>query len=128
MSSEEESAIALVDRFFRSFERGDFETIGELYGPRAVVWHNDGRGDQSRGENIAVLRWLHEKIADLRIEVRRRSFVDGGVFQFHVLRGHLADGRLFALDVAMYVRVHDDHIERIEEYFDCTAAAKTLVE
>jgi len=40
------------------------------------------------------------------------------VIQQHILRGRLANGQEVSLPAAMYLRVQDGHVTRIEEYLD----------
>ena len=40
------------------------------------------------------------------------------MIQQHILRGRLANGQEVSLPAAMYLRVQDGHVTRIEEYLD----------
>jgi ketosteroid isomerase-like protein len=108
----------LVVRFFTALEAGDIETLREIYAPDAVIWHNDDLIEQPVEENLRVLRGLHRVVSGLRYDVIRRVPAPDGVLQQHVLRGRLPDGAEVALHAAMYLRVGDGHITRIEEYLD----------
>ena len=46
------------------------------------------------------------------------GFGSDGVLQQHVLRGSLPDGTEVELHAAMYLRVKDGQVARIEEYLD----------
>ncbi|MEV6900016.1 nuclear transport factor 2 family protein [Amycolatopsis sp. NPDC051372] len=115
---ETKTNISVVDDFFRAVERGDIDTARALYAQDAVIWHNDGAGEQDREANLAVLRLFSTAIRGLRFDVSRRVDVGDGVFQQHVLRGQLPNGEESALDIAMYLAVSGGKITRIEEYFD----------
>jgi ketosteroid isomerase-like protein len=65
-----------------------------------------------------VLQGLHRVVSGLRYDLVRRMSAPDGVLQQHVLRGRLPDGTEMALHAAMYLRVRDGHITRIEEYLD----------
>ncbi|MEU4674897.1 nuclear transport factor 2 family protein [Amycolatopsis sp. NPDC023774] len=118
--------ISVVDDFFQAVERGDIDTVRALYAQDAVIWHNDGAGEQGREANLAVLRLFSTAIRGLRFDVSRRVDVGGGVFPQHVLRGQLPDGEECALDIAMYLAVSGGKITRIEEYFDVAGATQII--
>lgn len=116
--------LEVVRQMFEAMERGDTARMSELYSPVATIWHNDGHGDQSASDNIALLSAFHQVISDLRYDVKRRFAVAGGVFQSHVARGTLPDGEGFAVDAAVYLGVADGRVTRVEEYFDPRSLAK----
>lgn len=105
-------------RFFAALEAGDIATLREIYAPDAVIWHNDDLVEQPVAENLRVLQGLHRTVSGLRYDILRRVPAPDGVLQQHVLRGTLPDGTEVALHAAMYLRVRDGHITRIEEYLD----------
>jgi len=59
-----------------------------------------------------------DRIEFLTADIVRRVPAADGVLQQHVLRGTLPNGQPVALHAAMYLRVRDGHITRIEEYLD----------
>jgi len=107
-----------VIRFFAAIEAGDIDTVREIYSPDALIWHNDDLIEQSVADNLKVLAALHKVVSGLRYEIVRRVPADDGVIQQHVLRGTLPDGQEVALHAAMYLRVRDGQVTRIEEYLD----------
>lgn len=112
------SITGTVIRFFAAIEAGDIETVRAIYSPDALIWHNDDLIEQNVTDNLKVLAALHKAVSGLRYEVIRRALTDDGVIQQHVLRGTLPDGQEVALHAAMYLRVEDGHVTRIEEYLD----------
>lgn len=120
------SRVKLVDEFFATVERGDFEQMRKIYSPDAVIWHNDGRDEQTVDENIAAVSALYGAVRGLRYDVTRRTeTADGGVFAQHVLRVELPNGQELAIDAAMYIRTDGVSIARIDEYVD-TAVVNDL--
>jgi uncharacterized protein len=107
-----------VVRFFAALEAGDIETLREIYAPDAVIWHNDDLIEQPVEDNLRVLQGLHKAVSGLHYEIIRRAPAADGVIQQHVLRGTLPNGAAVALHAAMYLRVQDGHVARIEEYLD----------
>jgi uncharacterized protein len=107
-----------VIRFFAALEAGDTDTLREIYSPDAVIWHNDDLIEQPVDENLKVLQGLHKAVSGLHYEIIRRVPAQDGVIQQHVLRGTLPNGQEVALHAAMYLRVEDGHVTRIEEYLD----------
>ena len=108
----------LVVRFFAALEAGDIAALREIYAPDAVIWHNDDLIEQAVEDNLRVLAGLHKVVSGLRYDIVRRVPAPDGVLQQHVLRGRLPDGAEVELHAAMYLRVADGHITRIEEYLD----------
>jgi ketosteroid isomerase-like protein len=113
-----EDAVGTVVRFFAALEAGDIETVRSIYSPDALIWHNDDLIEQPVEDNLKVLAGLHKAVSNLRYDVIRRVPADDGVIQQHVLRGSLANGQEVALHAAMYLRVRDGQVTRIEEYLD----------
>ena len=107
-----------VTRFFAAIEAGDIDTVRAIYSPDALIWHNDDLIEQPVQDNLKILAGLHRAVSDLRYDVIRRAVTDDGVIQQHVLRGTLAGGQEVELHAAMYLRVSDGHVTRIEEYLD----------
>ena len=114
----EETPEATVIRFFAALEAGDIETVRSIYSPDALIWHNDDLIEQPVEDNLKVLAGLHKAVTGLRYEIVRRVPAADGVIQQHVLRGTLPNGADVALHAAMYLRVADGHVTRIEEYLD----------
>ena len=79
-------AFEVGERFFSAIEAGDMETVGEVYHPDAVVWHNsDGldRGErgQSREEKVALLAVLTELVSDWKYDVWFPEATESGLVQ-----------------------------------------------
>ena|SRR3984957_15869284 len=111
-------SVEVVERFFAALEAGDIDTVRAIYSPDALIWHNDDLIEQGVDDNLKVLAGLHKAVSGLRYEIVRRVPAADGVIQQHVLRGSLPDGQPVALHAAMYLRVEDGHVTRIEEYLD----------
>ncbi len=114
-----------VSRFFAAIEAGDIDTVRAIYSPDALIWHNDDLIEQPVDDNLKVLAGLHKALSGLRYDVVRRAELPDGVLQQHVLRGTLANGQEVELHAAMYLRVQDGHVTRIEEYLD--SARRTTI-
>lgn len=79
-------AFGVGERFFSAIEAGDMETVGEVYHPDAVVWHNsDGsdRGErgQSREGNVALVPLLTELVSNWKYEVWFPEATESGLVQ-----------------------------------------------
>ncbi|MTD56556.1 hypothetical protein [Amycolatopsis pithecellobii] len=57
-----EAGLVVAERFFRSFESGDFQTLERILAVDAKIWHNDGNGEQSRADNLETLKLIHANI------------------------------------------------------------------
>lgn len=119
--------LRVVETFFACAKHGDFDGMRGYFAPNATVWYNNGRPEQTVGENIAFVSAVASALSGgLSYEVTRRAVTEDGVFSQHVMRGELLDGTEVRLDVVMFLRVADDRIHRIEEYFDSAQADKLL--
>lgn len=108
----------VADRFLGAIEKGDIETIRELYSPDFTIWHNFTDQDASADEHLAVLRWISDNVAGLRFENVRRWFLPGAFLQQHVVQGRDDQGNEINCPAILKVDVRDRQIMRIEEYFD----------
>ncbi|MEV0012092.1 nuclear transport factor 2 family protein [Streptomyces sp. NPDC047973] len=108
---------AIADRFFDAVSRGDVATLADLYSAEVAVWHNYDDAEQTREESLRLLGRLHRKVGPMRYEQVRRTVLDDGFVQQHVVE--LA-GMAAGLRMPAMLRVHCDgrHIHRIEEYVD----------
>jgi len=116
-----ESISDLAERFFAAISRGDLAEVEACYTPDATIWHNYDQIDQARADNLKVLGWLVRTLPDVAYTEVRRSVVDDGFVQQHVLRATAPGGPLV---VPAMMRIacaeHDGElrIARIEEYLD----------
>jgi hypothetical protein len=112
-----EGVSALADRFFAAVSRGDLAELEALYSPDVTVWHNYDDVDQTREESLRLLSWLAAKAGPLRYVDVRRTVLDDGFVQQHVVE---LGGRCEGIRMPAMLRVFcdDRHIRRIEEYVD----------
>ena len=114
----------VADRLFAAIEAGDLEAVRALYAPGAVVWHNTDGAEQTAEENLTVLRWVIDHLADRRYEEVRRSPTASGFVQQHVLRCTRADGERVEVPACLVVTVAGGRITRLEEYLDSAHVAR----
>jgi ketosteroid isomerase-like protein len=115
---ETDANLGLAERLFAAIVAGNVEAVRNIYSPDARVWHNFDGVEQTVDENLRVLRWLVRNVSNLRYEEIRRRRTDDGFVQQHVLRGTSRSGQQLNLAACMICTVKDDHITRLEEYFD----------
>lgn len=113
-----EGCFDLAERLIAAIVAGDVEAVRAIYSPDARIWHNFDDLEQTVDENLRVLRWLVRNVANLRYEDIRRQRTERGFMQQHVLRGTTDDGRPVELPAVLICTVENDHITRLEEYFD----------
>ncbi len=116
----------LADRIFAAIEAGDVENVASLYADDAVIWHNTDQVEQSKAANVAVLGWLVRNTASREYREVRRSIIDDGFVQQHVLHIEFGDGRSADLPACLVVRVAGDKITRLDEYLDGAMVAATF--
>jgi ketosteroid isomerase-like protein len=116
----------LADRFFAAIEAGDVESVASCYADDAVIWHNTDQVEQPKADNLAVLGWLVKNTVRREYREIRRSIIDGGFVQQHVLHIEFDDGRAGELPACLVVQVADDRITRLDEYIDGASVADTF--
>ena len=109
--------VTVADEMFAAIEKGDVDAVGALYAPDIVVWHNTDGIEQTAEQNLRILRWLVDNLADRSYdEVRRRDYDDGFVQQ-HVLR-FTYNGTRCEIPACIVATTADGRITRIDEYLD----------
>ena len=114
----------VADRLFAAIEAGDLDAVRALYAPDAVIWHNTDGSEQTVEENLRVLRWVVDHLADRRYEDVRRSPTDTGFVQQHVLRCTRPDGVRVEVPACLVVTCGAGRITRLEEYLDSAHIAR----
>lgn len=112
----------LADRFFGAVSAGDMDIVRDTYTPDAQIWHNFDNAVQTREDNLQLLSWVSANWVNFRFEDVRRHAIDGGFVQQHVMRGESLEGKPFESPSILVVSVSDDHITKIDEYFDPSQA------
>ncbi|MFD4637637.1 DUF1684 domain-containing protein [Lentzea sp. NPDC058436] len=107
---------AKAHTYLRHLENREWSEARAMCSAEATVWHNDGKGDSTIGENIAGMEAQIEPIASMRYEITRQFEQPGEVLQQHVVNVATKDGALFKVDAAVYFRFENGLITRIEEY------------
>jgi hypothetical protein len=110
----------VADRFFGAVEKGDVDTVKEIYSPDARIWHNFDNYASTREENLGVLKWVGNHVEGFRFEEVRRYYLPGAFLQQHVIRGRDEAGNEINCPAILKVDVQGDNIMRIEEYFDAS--------
>jgi ketosteroid isomerase-like protein len=114
---------ALADRVFGAIEAGDLDRVAALWADDIEVWHNTDGVVQTKAQNLATLQWFVDRTTARRYEVLERHATTSGFVQRHVLHLDLPNGAGARLDAALFVRVHDGQVTRIDEYLDAAQVA-----
>jgi ketosteroid isomerase-like protein len=113
---------ALATRFFAAIQAGDIDTVAATYADDAVIWHNFDQVEQGRDDNLRTLAFVIRAVSERRYDDVRRTVLDDGFVQQHVLRGTTAGGPL-EVPAMMRVWVSDHRITRLDEYLDTAQVA-----
>ncbi|HXC49745.1 MAG TPA: nuclear transport factor 2 family protein [Candidatus Limnocylindrales bacterium] len=111
----------IASEFFAAIERGDLESVRDIYAPDAQIWHNVTRRTQTRDENLRLLGLFIARVTDRRYEIQSREFFAGGFVQRHLLHGTSASGEKLELPACLVVHFAEGRIERLYEYLDSAA-------
>jgi len=114
----------VADRLFGAIEAGDLDAVRALYAPDAVVLHNTDGVEQTVEQNLRVLRWVVDHLADRRYEEVRRSSTEQGFVQQHVLRCTRSDGARVEVPACLVVTCDGGRITRLAEYLDSGHVAR----
>ena len=114
----------VADQLFAAIEEGDLDAVRALYAPDAVIWHNTDGVEQSVEQNLGVLRWVVDHLADRTYEEVRRFPTASGFVQQHVLRCTRRDGVRAEVPACLVVTCDDGRITRLEEYLDSAHVAR----
>lgn len=125
MSSRAEM-LAVAERLFVAMEAGDLSMIRSLFVAETRVWHNTDRIEQSREEHLASLAALIGGSHSRTYEIVRREFIHGGFMQQHVLRVESHASETFDVPVCVIGLVEDDHVIRLDYYWDSAQAGAML--
>jgi len=112
-----------AERFVGAIQSGDTATVRACYAPDAKLWHNTDNIEQTVDQNMKVLDWFIRTLPDRNYRVVRREALADGFLQQHVLEATLPDGRKWALDACVVVRIENGVIVRLDEYMDSAPAA-----
>ncbi|MBF6350971.1 nuclear transport factor 2 family protein [Nocardia flavorosea] len=103
-------------RFLRNLEILDFDSMRAMCTDTAVVWHNDGTGDQPIAEKLSRLESLSGQVLSLEYEIVRQFCRPPEVLQQNILRLRLEGGTASEIHSATYFRFDGSLIDRMEEY------------
>jgi ketosteroid isomerase-like protein len=109
--------VSVADELFTAIEKGDVDAVRALYAPDIVVWHNTDGIEQTAEQNLRILRWLVDNLADRSYDDVRRRDYDGGFVQQHVLR-FTYNGTRCEIPACIVASTAEGHITRIDEYLD----------
>jgi len=112
-----------AERFVGAIQSGDTATVRACYAPDAKLWHNTDNIEQTVDQNMKVLDWFIRTLPDRNYRVVRREALADGFLQQHVLEATLPDGRKWAMDACVVVRIENGVIVRLDEYMDSAPAA-----
>ena len=118
----------VANRLFGAIERGEYETVDEMWGDDVTVWHTGDSQDNDRVRALKVIRWFMNVTSTRSYEILDRQLFAGGFVQQHILRARRADDEVsIEMQVCIVVKVNAEGlITRIDEYFDPTDMAPLM--
>lgn len=109
----------VATRLFGAIERGEYQTVADMWADDVLVWHSGDPKDNERARALKVIGWFIGTTTRRSYQILDRRFFDGGFVQQHVLRADGAGGASIELRVCIVILVGDDGlITRVDEYFD----------
>ena len=123
---QDDAMTAFARRFFDAVARGDLEAVRGYYAPDAVIWTAQDPADRTPAENLAVLQWVKDNIANFRYEDVRCQPTPTGFVEQHTTCGTVPGGAEFRFAACLVVRVENGRITRLDEYFDTAPLTAAL--
>ena len=120
--------LELADRFFAAIEAGDITAVRDIYAPDAEIWHNTDGLVQTPDDNVRTLTWIATNLRDVSYTKIKRSAIDGGFVQQHVLVATNRAGQRIEVPACIVTTVRDDRIARLDEYLDSAAVAAIMAQ
>ena len=122
-----EAVVDLADELFAAIVRGDEATLEQMFDDDIAVWRVGSRRDDDKVRALRVLHWFIDVTAERSYEILDRQQFPDGFVQQHILHATGRSGGLIALRVCIVIKVNsNDHINRIDEYFDPAQLAPIL--
>ncbi|MEZ5339918.1 MAG: nuclear transport factor 2 family protein [Acidimicrobiales bacterium] len=116
-----------ADRFFQLATEQDWDALGALFAPTAVV-RQPGTGDFGVAQLLTNLRGLSKAGIRTAYESPRRVVSSDALVEQHDVRLTRADGVEVVVDICVVMRFQPDGlIVRVDEYFDSAAIAPLMV-
>ncbi len=125
---DEAAMIAFASRFFDAVSRGDLESVRDFYAPNAVIWTAQDPAERTVAENLAVLGWVKDNIKHFRYEDVRCQATASGFVEQHTTCGTAPSGAEFRFAACLVVRVENQRITRLDEYFDTAPLTAALAQ
>jgi SnoaL-like domain len=106
-----------VITYLRAVERSDWDAAAALFSDTATVWHNDGKGDETREQYFDGLKTQVATYDSVHYDITRQLAQPGGVLQQHVVRVVGKNGERGGVYAAVYFGFDGAGlISRIEAY------------
>jgi ketosteroid isomerase-like protein len=117
-----------VDRLITAIETGAIDDYRALYSPDAVIWTCFDDRERNVDSSVGVIEWMLENTTERHYDIRRRTAIEGGVLQQHVLRGTSKHrDREFAMPACLVIMVDDaGKVTRVDEYLDPSAITAAI--
>lgn len=126
MVPDDREPLEVAERLFAAIEAGDIEVVHALYAPDVEIWRNTDGVVENRDRNARRLRWLVRHLRHIRYDVLRRSPIDGGFVQQHVLRAVDAAGGAVVVPGCIVATCAGGRITRLDEYLDSAHIASLI--
>jgi ketosteroid isomerase-like protein len=122
-----QAVLDLADELFAAIERGDEPHLNTLFAEDVAVWRAGAQRDDDKERAMKVLRWFIRITTERSYEILDRQLFPDGFVQQHILHATGRNGGVIALRVCIVIKVNsNDHINRIDEYFDPAQLAPIL--
>ena len=116
-------ALDVAEALFAAVSAGQVARVGALYYDDATVKMNTSPRPLAKKQMLGVIRFLANKVQDLRYEDVHTYEIEGGFVRQHTLRCVAPNGEEVSAAACVVARVERGRIRHLDEYLDSAAVA-----
>jgi ketosteroid isomerase-like protein len=119
------NALNVAERFTKALASQDTRALKDLYADDVVIWHNTTNANQSKEENISLMKNIFDLLSEFGYHDITRLPTPEGFVQYHKVQLIFKDGTPVGDAYAcMVVTVKNDKITAIHEFLDASQQKK----
>ncbi len=119
------NALNVADRFTKILASRDAQALNDIYSDDVVIWHNTTNANQSKEENISLMKNIFTLLSEFGYHDITRLPTPEGFVQYHTAKLIFKDGTPVGDAYAcIVVTVKNDRISELHEFLDASQQKK----
>lgn len=119
------NALNIAERFTQILASRDAHALQDIYADDVVIWHNTTNTNQSKDENISLMKDIFDLLSEFGYHDITRLPTAEGFVQYHTVKLIFKDGTPVGdAYVCMVVTVKNDKISALHEFLDASQQKK----